>query len=202
MKRLIAFIVLFSILLSLSACQKYEKQIDRLFEGLKTYDRSIMSEVLTEFPDNSSYVYLDDIFNDEKYIKIYQALFSDIEYEIIKTNSRSATVKVKMPDIQKLFSDVSAWVLSAALEDADLSNKLAENDYNGIVLIQELMYAYATNDEYQVQVLETEFDLQFEEVNGKTYILCNDDLRALITGNFYLSKNIRDNNSVGFLPAE
>jgi hypothetical protein len=201
MKRLIAFIVLFSILLSLSACQKYEKQIDRLFEGLKTYDRSIMSEVLTEFPDNSSYVYLDDIFNDEKYIKIYQALFSDIEYEIIKTNSRSATVKVKMPDIQKLYSDVSAWALSAALEDPELSNKLAENDYNGIVLIQELMYAYATNGNYEMQTLESEFNLYFERVNGKEYILCDDQLRALITGNFYLSKNIRS-EADGFSSAE
>ncbi len=201
MKRIVAVIVLICILFSFSACRKDTAQIDRLFEGLKTYDRSVMSEVLTEFPDNSEYVYLDDIFNDEKYIKVYQALYEDIDYEIIKMDQYSAKVKVKMPNIQKLFTDVSAWVLSAALEDAELSNKLAENDYNGIILIQELMYAYATNGTYEMQTLDAEFNLRFEEVDGKKYIICDEELRALITGNFYLSKNTRG-EADGFVSAE
>ena len=75
MKRITAGFVLICILFSFGSCQKNNGLIEQLFEGLKTYDRAIMSEVLTEFPDNSSYVYLDDIFNDEKYIKIYQLLF-------------------------------------------------------------------------------------------------------------------------------
>ncbi len=201
MKRIIAVIVLMCILFSFTASQKNETQIDRLFEGLKSYDRSVMSEVLTEFPDNSEYVYLDDIFNDEKYIKIYQELYKDIDYEIIKIDQYSAKVKVKMPNVQKLFTDVSAWVLSSALEDAELSNKLAENDYNGILLIQELMYAYATNGNYEVQSLNTEFNLRFEEADGKKYIICDEELRALITGNFYLSKNTRS-GADGFSTAE
>ncbi len=201
MKRIVAVIILICILFSFAACQKGQAQIDRLFEGLKTYDRSVMSEVLTEFPDNSEYVYLDDIFNDEKYIKVYQALYEDIDYEIIKIDQYSAKVKVTMPNIQKLFTDVSAWVLSAALEDAELSNKLAEDDYNGIILIQKLMYAYATNGNYEVQTLEAEFNLRFEEVGGKKYIICDEELRALITGNFYLSKNTRG-EADGFVSAE
>lgn len=191
MKRIVAFIVMILVTLSLSACKYDAATIDRLFEGLKAYDRSIMSEVLTEFPDNSGYVYLDDIFNDEKYIKIYQELYKDINYDIIKIDQYSAKVKVKMPNVQKLFTDVSAWVLSSALEDAELSNKLAENDYNGIILIQELMYAYATNDNYEIETMDAEFNLRFEEGGGKRYIRCDEELRALITGNFYLSKNNR-----------
>ncbi len=201
MKRIVTFAVLICMLLSIAACQKDTAQIDRLFEGLKTYDRSVMSEVLTEFPDNSEYVYLDDIFNDEKYIKVYQALYKDIDYEIIKMDQYSAKVRVRMPDVQKLFTDVSAWVLSAALEDVELSNKLAENDYNGIVLIQELMYAYATNGNYEVQTMETEFNLRFEEMDGKKCIVSDEQLRALITGNFYFSKNTRG-AADGFVSAE
>ena len=191
MKRIVAFSAMIIMLLSLSACKYDTAIVDRLFEGLKVYDRSVMSEVLTEFPDNSEYVYLDDIFNDEKYVKIYQDLYKDIDYEIIKIDQYSAKVKVKMPNIQKLFTDVSAWVLSAALEDAELSNKLAENDYNGIILIQELMYAYATNGNYEMETLETEFNLRFKDAGGKKYIQCDEEVRALITGNFYLSKNQR-----------
>lgn len=201
MKRIVAFLAMIVMLLSLSACKHDTATIDRLFEGLKVYDRAVMSEVLTEFPDNSEYVYLDDIFNDEKYIKVYQALYKDIDYEIIKMDQYSAKVKVKMPNVQKLFTDVSAWVLSAALEDAELSNKLAENDYNGIILIQELMYAYATNGNYEVQTLETEFNLRFEEIDGRKCIVSDEELRALITGNFYLSKNTRG-EADGFVSAE
>ena len=192
MRRIVVFFAMIVMLFSLTACKYDTATIDRLFEGLKVYDRSVMSEVLTEFPDNSEYVYLDDIFNDEKYIKVYQALYGETEYEILKIDSYSAKVKVRMPDIQKLFTDVSAWVFSAALEDAELSNKLAENDYNGIILIQELMYAYATNEEYEVQTLEAEFNLRFKKVDGRICIVCDEELRALITGNFYLSKNMRE----------
>ena len=201
MKRIMAFLATIVMLLSLSACKYDTATVDRLFEGIKNYDRSVMSEVLTEFPNNSEYVYLDDIFNDEKYIKVYQVLYEDIDYEIIKIDQYSAKVKVKMPNIQKLFTDVSAWVLSSALEDAQLSNKLAENDYNGIILIQELMYAYATNENYEVEMLETEFNLRFKESGGKKYIQCDEEVRALITGNFYLSKNKR-NNADGFDASE
>lgn len=201
MKRIVAIVVLLCVLCSFSSCRRYESQIERLFEGLKVYDRAVMSEVLTDFPNNSEYVYLDDIFNDEKYIKIYQALYNDIEYEIIKLDQYSAKIQVRMPDIQKLFTDVSAWVLSAALEDTELSNKLAENDYNGVLLIQELMYAYATGENYEVQTMDAEFNLRFKEVGGKTYIESDEELRALITGNFYLSKNLRS-EADGFVSAE
>lgn len=201
MKRIVAFLSAFFMLLSLVACKHDTATIERLFDGLKTYDRSIMSEVLTEFPDNSEYVYLDDIFNDEKYIKVYQALYQNIEYEILEIDQYYARVKVKMPNVQKLFTDVSAWVLSAALEDAELGNKLAENDYNGIVLIQELMYAYAIGEDYEVETMETEFNLRFKESGAKTYIQCDEEIRALITGNFYLSKNIRG-EADGFVSAE
>lgn len=201
MKRIVAIVVLLCVLCSFSSCRRDESQIERLFEGLKVYDRAVMSEVLTDFPNNSEYVYLDDIFNDEKYIKIYQTLYNDIEYEIIKLDQYSAKIQVRMPDIQKLFTDVSAWVLSAALEDTELSNKLAENDYNGVLLIQELMYAYATGENYEVQTMDAEFNLRFKEVGGKTYIESDEELRALITGNFYLSKNLRS-EADGFVSAE
>ena len=192
MKRIVALLATLCLLCSLSACKKADTAVvDRLFEGLMVYDRAIMSEVLTEFPDNTEYVYLDDIINDEKYIKIYQELYKDIEYEILKSDQYSVKVKVKMPDVQKLFTDVSAWVFSAALEDSTLSNKLAESDYNGVVLIQELMYSYVTNDDYQAQPLEAEFSLRFENSGGQKRIICDEELRALITGNFYLSKNQR-----------
>ena len=67
MKRIVAIVVLLCVLCSFSSCRRDESQIERLFEGLKAYDRAVMSEVLTDFPNNSEYVYLDDIFNDEKY---------------------------------------------------------------------------------------------------------------------------------------
>ena len=191
MKRFGALVILMAFLVSLSGCSTKVAAVDRLFEGLRAYDRETMSEVLTEFPDNSRFVYVDDIFNDEGYCKIYRQLYSSIEYKVVSANSKTVKVKVTMPNVQKLYTEVSAWVMSEALNDPDLQGRLEENDTNGVILIQEIMYSYAVNQPEQIETITEEFQLFLTE-DGK--IQCTDTLRALITGNLFLSKNIRINS--------
>ncbi len=186
MKRFISLWILIVFLFSLSGCSKQNKHVDRLFEGLKVYDREIMSEVLTEFPDNSRFVYVDDIFNDEGYRKTYEKLFPSIEYKVVFINENYAKVEVTMPDLQGLYTEVSAWVLTQALNDTELQDRLEENEMNGVILIQEIMYSYAVNQPEQIRTITQEFQLTFAE-DGR--IKCTDSIRALITGNLFLSKN-------------
>jgi hypothetical protein len=187
MKRFWIWLLLLMLLLSLCGCNQKCETVDRLFDGLKEYDISAMSEVLDEFPDNSRFVYLDDIFNDEGYQKTYKLLYPSVEYKIVSVDKHFATVKVSMPNIQKLFSDASSVATAMALEDAELRNRLNESDFNGIILIQEIMYSYAQQPD-RVEMMNETFKLRFNE-DGT--IVCNDSLRALITGNFFLSKNTR-----------
>ena len=53
------------------------------------------------------------------------------------------------------------------------------------------MYSYALNQPEQIETITEEFQLFLTE-DGK--IQCTDTLRALITGNLFLSKNIRINS--------
>ncbi len=194
MKRFFLLVVITVMLLSLTGCgvgvtdHQMEKTLSQFTEALKEYDRDAMAALLTEFPDNSAYVYLDDIFNDDAYIKLYQTLFSEITYEIKSCEKNQIVAEYSMPNIQELYSTVTALILQMALSDENLSQKLAEDDQNGIILIQETMLSFAEESHY-VETMEQEFTLTFTEVGGKTVIECNDELRALITGNFFLSKS-------------
>ncbi len=191
MKRFGTWMILIVFLLTLSGCSKHDETLDRLFEGLKVYDREIMSEVLTEFPDNSRFVYVDDIFNDEGYRKIYEELFSSVTYKVISSDQNIVKIEVTMPNIQKLYTEVSAWVLTQAISDPELQARLEENELNGVLLIQEIMYSYAVNQPDQIETVTEEFQLRFTE-DG--LIQCTDSVRALLTGNLFLSKNIRIGN--------
>lgn len=188
MKRFGAVAILLVFILMLSGCSKHEDTVDRFFEGLKIYDREIMGEVLNEFPDNSRFAYVDDIFNDEGYRKTYVKLFSSIDYKILATDGDIIKIRVTMPNIQRLYTEVSAWVLNQAIADAELQSRLEENEMNGVLLIQEIMYSYAINQPEKIEAITEDFELRFTE-DGK--ILCTDSVRALMTGNLFLSKNIR-----------
>ncbi len=190
MKRFILLLAVFAIMLvSCSGAATAEKQAFEQFSvALKTYNKQAMADLLTEFPDHTPYVYLDDIFNDQKYIELYRKLYTDITYAVKSTENDRITVEVIMPNVQKLYTDTAAYVMSLALTDPELVNKLDENEENGIILIQEMMLALA-EQEGAVETMTEEFTLTFTEKEGKTVIVCDDQLRALITGNFFLSKN-------------
>lgn len=190
MKRFILLLSVFAIMLvSCSGAATAEKQAFEQFSvALKTYNKQAMADLLTEFPDHTPYVYLDDIFNDQKYIELYRKLYTDITYAVKSTENDRITVEVIMPNVQKLYTDTAAYVMSLALTDPELVNKLDENEENGIILIQEMMLALA-EQEGAVETMTEEFTLTFTEKEGKTVIVCDDQLRALITGNFFLSKN-------------
>lgn len=188
MKRFCIILMVLVLSVSLVACGSNET-VDGFFAAMKTYDRDEMKNYLSEFPDNSRYVYIDDIFNDQRYIDIYRALYSSIEYEIIDEAASKVTVEVTMPNVQMIYTQLSAIVLSMAMEDAELNAKLNENEYNGVILVQEFMYSKVSDDSYEVPMMTQQFVLTLAERDGKTKILCDDELRALITGNFFLSKN-------------
>ncbi len=194
MKRFLAFLMILLVLFSFSGCEKdlakeeMEQTLSEFIGALKVYDREKMSALLTEFPDNSNYVYHDDIFNDEGYVKLYQSLYSNIVYSVKSFDDHTLTVEATMPNVQSLYTNVMGIVLQMTLEDPDLQAKLAENEENGSILVREMMLAYV-QEGYEVQSFTKEFTLQFSEEGEKNLIVCDDALRTLMTGNFFLSKN-------------
>lgn len=194
MKRIISLLII-AVIMVLSVCgcspsirkTAMEQTLSTFTEALKVFDREAMSAVLTAFPDNNGYVYLDDIFNDDPYVKLYQLLFADITYEIKSMEKNRAVVIYHMPDVQNLFISVSAAVMELAMTDENLQNKLVEDEKNGIVLIQEMMLSLAEQGK-EIKEMSQEFTLTFTVQDNKTVIVCNDELRALVTGNFFLSK--------------
>lgn len=197
MKRFVLFLLAAVMLFSMAGCSgrlsqtEMEATLSDFTEALREYDRDAMTELLTEFPDNSAYVYLDDIFNDDPYIELYRVLFPDITYEIQAVKGNKLTVKYTMPNVQGLYSTVSALALQMAMSDESFQEKLSENDENGIVFIQEMMLYLALQGE-DVETMTEEFTLTFKERGDQAVIVCNDELRALMTGNFFLSKNMRE----------
>lgn len=196
MKRFILLLLATVMLFSMAGCSSRVPQTDmeatlsRFTEALKVYDRDQMTTMLTEFPDNSEYVYLDDIFNDDPYIELYRVLFADITYEIKSAQKNKLIVAYTMPDVQNLYSTVSSLALQLAMSDESFQDKLAENDENGIVFIQEMMLYLALQGK-EIETMTQEFTLTFKEAEQLPVIVCNDELRALITGNFFLSKNMK-----------
>ncbi len=193
MKRVLSAFLIAILLLSMCSCgtknkDAMEQTFSAFMEALKVYDREQMTQLLTEFPDNTPYVYFDDIFNDTQYIEMYQILFADITYSIVEAKGDRLTVSVTMPNVQKLHAQITALVMNMALEDQALLNKLSENDENGSVLMREMMLAYAKNG-YEMEQMTEEFTLRFTTKEEKTVLLCDDELRALMTGNFFLAKN-------------
>ncbi len=192
MKRLIVLLIAITMLLVSCgpAFNEEEQTLKQFVDAMKVYDTTEMSEFLTEFPDNTPYVYLDDIFNDAKYQELYRLLYTDIEYAVTSSENNRLTVDFTMPNVQKLYTDTAAMVMNLALSDETLVNKLNENEENGIVLIQEMMLALA-KQEGSVERMTRTFTLTFERKGTKKVIVCDDELRALLTGNFFLSKNTK-----------
>ena len=191
MKRIFAFMAALAMLLGLGGCSNANQSVvDQFVRGLNEYDRTVMAECLTEFPNNESYVYLDDIFNDAKYIELYQLLYGDISYKVKKTKGNKMTVEVTMPNVQKLYTETAAYVMNIAMSDKTLTDKLDENEENGIILMQEMMLAFA-RQENTVEEMVQDYELTFRESEGRMLIVCDDQLRAMMTGNFFLSKSTK-----------
>lgn len=192
MKRIILLVLAFVLLLTSCGIgtSAEEQTLERFTEAMRIYDKQAMAELLTAFPDKSPYVYLDDIFNDAKYQELYRLLYTDITYAIKSTKNNRITAEFTMPNVQKLYANAAAMVTNLAFMDETLVDKLNENEENGIILIQELMLEMAKQDG-KVETMEQEFTLSFAENNGKVVIVCDDELKALLTGNFFLSKNVK-----------
>lgn len=193
MKRVLVALLIGVLLLSMCGCANkketaMEQTVSAFMEALRVYDREQMTELLSEFPDKTPYVYYDDIFNDTQYMEMYRILFADLTYSVVKVEDGRLAVSVTMPNVQKLYSDISAMVLNMALEDEALLTKLSENDENASILVREMMLAYAKNG-YEMEQITEEFTLSFATKEGKSVLLCDDALRALMTGNFFLAKN-------------
>lgn len=189
MKRFVLLLTVVAILLSSCSYNVKNKEdtLEQFTEALRVYDREAMTDLLTEFPDKTPYVYLDDIFNDDKYIELYRILYPEITYAVTSSENDRLVVEYTMPDVQALYTGVVAMVMNLAMSDESLVDKLDENEENGIILIQEMMLALARQGN-SVTTTTREYTLSFKEENGKTVIVCDDELRALITGNFFLSK--------------
>ncbi len=189
MKRFLSFLLVAVLLLS--SCGRTlnnkEETLAEFTDALKVYDRDAMSALLTEFPDKSQYVYLDDIFNDAKYIELYRLLYSDIDYKVKSSSKNQIVAEFTMPDIKSLYTGVVAIVMNIAISDQTLVDKLDENEENGIILTQEMMLTLAKQG--KAASMTKEYTLTFTEKDGKTVIACDDELRALMTGDFFLSKN-------------
>ncbi len=192
MKRIILLVLAFALLLTSCGIgtSAEARTLEKFTEAMKIYDKQAMMELLTAFPDKSPYVYLDDIFNDAKYQDLYRLLYTDITYAIKSLKNNRITAEFTMPNVQKLYANAAAMVTNLAFVDETLVEKLNENEENGIILIQELMLEMA-KQENNVEIMKQEFTLSFAEKNGKIVIVCDDELKALLTGNFFLSKNVK-----------
>ena len=193
MKKGLAVIAGLVLLFTMSGCNhpsqsEMEQTLAAFTDALKAYDKEEMAALLTEFPDNSAYVYYDDIFNDDGYVEMYRVLYPGITYAVQSANQNQLVAVFTMPNIQTLYANITALVLQMVLEDAELQNKLAEDDANGSVLVREMMLAYAKQG-YEIEQMTQTLTLTFEKEDGQTVLRCDDEVRELITGNFFLSKN-------------
>lgn len=195
MKRMVAFALLVALIIVLSGCghkishEDAQSVVEPFFAALKEYDRAEMTAYLSEFPDNSEYVYVDDIFNDEAYIKLYQQLYSSITYSIKSTSGAKVVLEVSMPNIHALYTDISARIMNLTLMDESLRDKLEENSENAVVLLQQTMLSIAAENPEQVETMKEEFTLTFQNENGSYKIVTDDELRKLLTGNLFLAKS-------------
>ena len=71
-----------------------------------------------------------------------------------------------------------------------LQKKLDEDEENGIVLVRELMLSLARENKNLERTTDT-YTLSFKKVNVKVKLICDDALRSLMTGRFFLSKNMQ-----------
>lgn len=195
MKRITAFAVILALVMVLFGCshkisrEDAQSILDPFFTALKEYDREAMGDYLTEFPDKSGYVYIDDIFNDEAYVKLYRRLYSSITYNIISTDGMRVVLEVSMPNIHALYTDISARIMNLTLMDESLRDKLAENSENAVVLLQETMLSIASKNPEQIEKMTREFTLTLQKKKGSYQIVTDDEVRKLLTGNLFLAKS-------------
>ncbi len=195
MKRIAAFAVIFALMTVLLGCshkisrEDAQSVVDPFFAALKVYDREEMGNYLSEFPDKTGYVYIDDIFNDEAYIKLYRQLYSSLTYSIKSTDGKSVVLEVSMPNIQALYTDISARIMNLKLMDESLRDKLAENSENAVILLQETMLSIATNNPEQIEKMKQEYTLTLKKEKGTYQIVTDDEVRKLLTGNMFLAKS-------------
>ena len=195
MKKIISLFIILILLLSLTGCsssisyEEMEETLSDFMEALKVYDREALTECLDRFPDSSEYVYLDDIYNDEGYMELYRLAFPELTYIVEEDDKNTLNITCTNADIQKLYVNVTAMVLELAISDETLQKKLNEDEGNGILLVRELMLSMA-RDPSNLQKATNSYTLTFKRKEGKVVIVCNDELRTLITGRFFLSKNM------------
>ncbi len=194
MKRVLLFCFTVVLLLTTVGCQtklpqsEMENTTKEFMVALQSYDRAAMSVVLSAFPDNTPYVYVDDIFNDPGYVEMYRLLFKDISYRVVGADKNGLTVEVTMPNVQELYVRVMGVVFQMALTNPELEQKLGESSENGSVLVREIMLDQVKRGQVPQSFTE-EFILSFGQKDGQTVICCDDTLRTLMTGKFFLSKN-------------
>ncbi|MBQ4052170.1 MAG: hypothetical protein IJD09_00770 [Clostridia bacterium] len=194
MKRLFILLVAVIMLVVMSGCgarlsqSQMEQTLSEFVTALRVYDRQAMTKVLTEFPDKTPYVYLDDIFNDEGYVELYQLLYADIQYRVVQCEKNQMTVEFTMPDVQSMYVKVMGVVFQMALSDPVLEQKLSENDANGSILVREIMLSQVKQGQVPPTFTES-FTLEFIEKDGRIQIVCDDAVRTVMTGKFFLSKN-------------
>ncbi len=189
MKRFVLFLIVICLALSATACSgnASDADVNRVLDGfvgaLKAYDRTAMELYLTEFPDNTGATYPDDIFNNSSYVELYRSLYSDITYAVTSYEKNNVTVKITMPDIEGLYKDTCEYVRKLADRNAELDKKLKDND---VIFIQEMMRDRAAET---IEMMEVEYVLEVIEDETSILIVCDDELRSMITGNFYRAKS-------------
>ncbi|MBQ4136554.1 MAG: hypothetical protein IJD67_00445 [Clostridia bacterium] len=159
-----------------------DRVLNGFFTGLKAYDRIIMTEHLTEFPDNSVHDFPDDIFNDNSYVELYKSLYTDITYAVTNYEKNNVSLKVTMPDIGALYDLTCAKVKTLAENNPALKDKLLGDH---VIFMQEMMRELAANG---VEDDTFEFTLDLKHNEDKIRIVNNDELRNLLTGNFFSVK--------------
>lgn len=198
MKRILLLLICAVFLFSGAACgtkrgslseKEMTNALNAFVSSMSNYDIEEMTSELTEFPNKDPYVYLDDIFNDEAYTALYRAVYYNISHKVKRAEADQLVVEFTMPDIRQLYITISSAVLNMALNDPDLQQKLNEDEMNGVILIQQAMLSAAAKGNYDT--MKQEFTLSFKKENDSVLIVCDDELRALLTGNLFLSRNMK-----------
>lgn len=163
--------------------------LDGFVTALKTYDISGMTPYLSVFPDKSRDGTIDDMYSDETYQQIYRKTFSSITYEVVEYSNNCATIKATLPDIKTLYQNATLKLNLGAMNNADLKDKLMENDTNAVILFQQLML-YEVVENNNVQQMTKEYTLTFDRSGDKVKIIADDSLCAFMTGDFSTTRNL------------
>lgn len=183
MKRFISVVLLVCLLFTAVSCKSgasAAKEVTAdLMTALQTYDLNAISDCVEDLPDNTGTAYVHDIYTEDYYVDLYAAANTNLSYTVASASAKEVVLKVQMPDLYALYQKVFASVMSQAMTDAALQEKILNDDYDAHLLVIALMIDDIQNN--GISTTEQEITLSVEKYNDDYKIKTDDQLKLLLT---------------------